>query len=264
MSATACFTLNSLSLAGKRGLIVGIANDQSIAWGCAQAVRCLGAELAITWLNDKARVYVEPLADQVQASLKLALDLNQAGALEALFEQVKTHWGQLDFVVHSLASAPKEDLAGRLLDSSSAGFLQAMDISCHSFIRMARLAAPLMRQGGTLITMSYLGAQQVIDGYALMGPVKAALEASVRYLAAELGAQNIRVHAISPGPMPTRAAAGLKDFDQLLEQAVARAPLHRLASLEDVGGLCALLVSDAARGQTGGVHFIDGGLNILG
>ncbi len=254
----------TLSLVGKRGLVVGIANAGSIAWGCAQALHGLGAELAITWLNDKARVHVEPLADQLQASLKLALDVSRDGELERLFERIQQQWGRLDFIVHSLASAPKEELHGRLLDSSSAGFLQAMDVSCHSFVRMARLAEPLMDNGGSLVTMSYQGAQETVEGYALMGPVKAALESSVRYLASELGPQGIRVHAISPGPMPTRAASGLRGFEQLLEQAASRSPLRRLVTLEEVGGLCAWLISDASRGQTGGVHFVDGGLNILG
>uniref|UniRef100_UPI001F14FE1C SDR family oxidoreductase n=1 Tax=Escherichia coli TaxID=562 RepID=UPI001F14FE1C len=179
-------------------------------------------------------------------------------------EKIAQRWGHLDFVVHSLASAPKEEIRARLLDSSSAGFLQAMDISCHSFVRMARLAEPLMPRGGSLVTMSYLGAQEAIDGYALMGPVKAALESSVRYLADELGPHGIRVHTISPGPMPTRAASGLRDFDNLLEESARRAPLRRLVTLDEVGSLCAWLVCDASRGQTGGVHFVDGGLNILG
>lgn len=190
----------SLSLAGKRGLVVGIANTHSIAWGCAQALHEMGAELAITWLNEKARAHVEPLAQQVQASVRMPLDVTRPGELEALFEHITEQWGSLDFVVHCLASAPKEEIRGRLLDSSSSGFQQAMDISCHSFIRMAHLAEPLMPQGGSLVTMSYLGAQETIEGYALMGPVKAALESSVRYLATELGPHNIRVHAISPAP----------------------------------------------------------------
>ncbi len=255
---------NNLSLRGKRGLVVGIANPQSIAWGCAKALHELGAELAITWLNDKARAHVEPLARQVQASLTQALDVTRPGELESLFEKIAQRWGHLDFVVHSLASAPKEEIRARLLDSSSAGFLQAMDISGHSFVRMARLAEPLMPRGGSLVTMSYLGAQEAIDGYALMGPVKAALESSVRYLADELGPHGIRVHTISPGPMPTRAASGLRDFDNLLEESARRAPLRRLVTLDEVGSLCAWLVCDASRGQTGGVHFVDGGLNILG
>lgn len=254
----------SLSLTGKRGLLVGIANSHSIAWGCAQALYEIGAELAVTWLNDKARVHVEPLAQQVQASVCMPLDVTRAGELEALFERIAEQWGSLDFVVHCLASAPKGEIRGRLLDSSTTGFQQAMDISCHSFIRMARLAEPLMSRGGSLVTMSYLGAQEVIDGYALMGPVKAALESSVRYLATELGPRNIRVHAISPGPMPTRAASGLKNFDHLLEASADRAPLRRLVTLEEVGALCVWLVSNASQGQTGGIHFIDGGLNTLG
>lgn len=252
-----------MSLQGKRGLVIGIANQHSIAWGCAKALHELGAELAITWLNEKASPQVEPLADQVGASLTQALDVTRPGELEALFERIGQHWGHLDFVVHSLASAPKDEIRERLLDSSSAGFLQAMDISCHSFIRVAQLAEPLMTQGGSLVTMSYLGAQEVVEGYALMGPVKAALESSVRYLADELGPRNIRVHAISSGPMPTRAASGLRNFDGLLEQAARRSPLRRLVTLEEVGAQCAWLVSAASSGQTGGVHFVDGGFNIL-
>jgi enoyl-[acyl-carrier protein] reductase I len=255
--------IQNLSLHGKRGLVVGIANQNSIAWGCAQALHELGAELAITWLNDKARHHVEPLAEQVQATLTQALDVTRAGELEALFERIASQWGSLDFIVHSLASAPKDEIRARLLDSSSAGFLQTMDISCHSFIRMARLAEPLMGPDSSLVTMSFLGAQEAVEGYALMGPVKAALESSVRYLAEELGPRGIRVHAISPGPIATRAASGLKAFDQLLEQAATRSPLRRLVTPQEVGALCAWLVCDASRGQTGGIHFVDSGFNIL-
>ena len=205
------------SLQGKKGLVVGIANDQSIAWGCARALRAAGAELALTWFNDKARPHVEPLAQQLQAPITLALDVEQAGQMEAVFDAIAQRWGQLDFVLHSIAFAPKSDLHGRVVDSSREGFARAMDISCHSFARMAHLAEPLMPQGGSLMTMSYVGAEEVIPGYGLMGPVKAALEASTRYLAAELGPKGIRVNAISPGPLATRAASGIPDFDALLQ-----------------------------------------------
>ena len=253
----------SLPLQGKRGLVVGIANAQSIAWGCASALRAAGAELAVTWLNDKARSHVEPLALQVQASIMAPLDVAVPGQLEALFAQIERQWGRIDFVVHSIAYAPKHDLHGRVTDSSAGGFAQAMDVSCHSFMRMAKLAEPLMRDGGSLTTMSYLGAEEVIADYGLMGPVKAALEASVRYLAAELGPQGIRVNAISPGPLETRAASGIAHFDRLMADAIERSPMRRLATIEDVGALCAFLAGDGARAITGGTLYVDGGYNIL-
>ncbi|CAN5787935.1 enoyl-ACP reductase FabI [soil metagenome] len=252
------------SLQGKRGLVVGVANDQSIAWGCARAFRDAGAELALTWLNDKARPHVEPLAMQLGAALQMPLDVEVPGQLEAVFDAVRAQWGQLDFILHSIAFAPGNDLHGRVTDSSAAGFARAMDVSCHSFMRMARLAEPLMKQGGSLLTMSYLGADEVIANYGLMGPVKAALESSVRYLAAELGPQAIRVNAVSPGPLATRAGSGITDFDRLLATAAERAPLRHLVSIDDVGALCAFLVGDSARSITGGTLYVDAGYHILG
>lgn len=251
-------------LQGRRGLIVGIANDQSIAWGCAQACHAAGAELALTWLNDKARPHVEPLAEQVGATLQLPLDVEQPGQLEAVFDAIARQWGGLDFLVHSIAFAPKADLMGRVVDSSASGFARAMDISCHSFLRMARLAEPLMTQGGSLVTMSYLGADEVVPSYGLMGPVKAALESSVRYLAAELGPQGISVNAVSPGPVATRAASGLPHFDELLQRSRERAPLRRLVDIAEVGALCRFLVSPPGRALTGNVLYVDAGLHILG
>ncbi|HET9336757.1 MAG TPA: enoyl-ACP reductase FabI [Sphingomicrobium sp.] len=251
-------------LTGHRSLIVGIANDQSIAYGCAEAFRRAGAELAITWLNDKARPHVEPLGAALGADIMAPLNVDHPGELEALFEQIAARWGKLDSLIHSIAFAPKEDLQGGLLNCSVEGFAKAMDVSCHSFIRMAKLAAPLMSDGGTLFAMSYLGANRVVANYNVMGPVKAALEASCRYLAYELGPMNIRVHAISPGPLKTRAASGIKDFELLLNEAVERAPLHQLVDIEDVGAACAYLATDFARRITGGTIFIDGGANIIG
>lgn len=250
-------------LQGKRGLVVGIANDQSIAWGCARALRAAGAQLALTWLNDRARPHVEPLAQQLGAAITAPLDVSVPGQLEALFAQIEREWGGLDFLVHSIAFAPRQDLHGRVTDSSAAGFAQAMDVSCHSFMRMAKLAEPLMGQGGSLMAMTYLGAEEVIADYGLMGPVKAALEASVRYLAAELGPAGIRVNAISPGPLATRAASGIAHFDRLLADAETRSPMRRLASIDDVGALCAFLAGDGARAITGGTLYVDGGYNIL-
>jgi enoyl-[acyl-carrier protein] reductase I len=250
-------------LGGHKSLIVGIANDQSIAFGCAQAFRTAGADLAITWLNDKARAYVEPLGQGLGAEIMLPLNVENPGELESLFAEIEGRWGRLDSLVHSIAFAPQEDLQGGLLDCSAAGFARAMDVSCHSFVRMARLAAPLMTNGGTMFAMSYLGAARVVPNYNVMGPVKAALEAACRYLALELGDRNIRVHAISPGPLKTRAASGLKDFQRMLNDAIAQSPLHELVDIEDVGSACAYLASDYARRITGGTIYIDGGANIV-
>jgi enoyl-[acyl-carrier protein] reductase I len=199
-------TASPVFLAGRKALITGIANDQSIAWGCAQALSLLGADIAITYLNDKARSHVEPLARQLNAPLLMPLDVRVDGQLEAAFERITTEWGRLDCLLHSIAFAPREDLHGRVVDCSKAGFLAATDVSCWSFIRMAHLAEPLMHEGGVMFTMTYYGSQRVVEHYNMMGPVKAALEASVRYLAAELGPKGIRVHAISSGPLKTRAA----------------------------------------------------------
>jgi enoyl-[acyl-carrier protein] reductase I len=250
-------------LTGHKSLIVGIANDDSIAYGCAKAFREAGAELAVTWLNDKARPHVEPLADELGAAIKSPLNVETPGELEAVFEEIGARWGKLDSLVHSIAFAPKEDLQGGLLDCSAEGFARAMDVSCHSFVRMARLAAPLMTDGGTMFAMSYVGANRVVANYNVMGPVKAALEAACRYLAYELGPQNIRVHAISPGPLKTRAASGIKDFELLLNQAAAESPLGQLVDIDDVGHACAYLATPWAHRITGGTIYIDGGANII-
>jgi enoyl-[acyl-carrier protein] reductase I len=250
-------------LKGKKALVVGIANDSSIAYGCAKAFRELGADLAITYLNDKARPYVEPLARELEAPLFLPLDVSVPGALDAVFEAVTAKWGELDILVHSIAFAPKEDLQGGLLNCSAAGFSVAMDVSCHSFVRMAKLAAPLMKNGGTMFAMSYHGANKVVPTYSVMGPVKAALEACCRYLAYELGPKGIRVHAISPGPLKTRAASGLKDFDLLLNEAAQRAPIGELVDIMDVGFTCAFLATPYARRLSGETLYVDGGVNIM-
>ncbi|OJA88971.1 enoyl-[acyl-carrier-protein] reductase [Burkholderia ubonensis] len=254
----------NLPLEGRKALILGIANEHSIAYGCARAFRELGAELAITYANDKARPYVEPLARELGAALVMPLDVSKPGEMDALFDAIRRTWGRLDTAVHSIAFAPKADLQGGLINSSAEGFATAMDVSCHSFIRMARLAVPLMDQGGTLFAMSYLGASRVVPNYDLMGPVKAALEATCRYLAHELGPRGIRVHPISPGPLRTRAASGLKDFDLLLNEAVERAPLGELVDIMDVGFNCAYLATPYARRITGNTMFIDGGVSIMG
>ena len=250
-------------LTGHKSLVVGIANEHSIAYGCAAAFRDAGADLAVTWLNDKARTYVEPLATELGAEITAPLNVEIPGELEALFELIGSRWGKLDSLVHSIAFAPKEDLQGGLLNCSAAGFARAMDVSCHSFVRMAKLAAPLMTDGGTLFAMSYVGANRVVANYNVMGPVKAALEAACRYLAFELGPQNIRVHAISPGPLKTRAASGIKDFELLLNEAAEHAPLGQLVDIDDVGHACAYLATDFARRITGGTIYVDGGSNIV-
>lgn len=251
-------------LDGQKALVVGIANDSSIAWGCAAAFRELGAEVAVTYLNEKARQYVEPLARQIDAPILLPLDVSVPGQLEAVFGEIEKQWGQLDILVHSIAWAPKDDLQGGLLNCSAEGFAKAMDVSTHSFIRMARLAAPLMKDGGSMFAMSYYGANKVVANYNLMGPVKAALEASCRYLAHELGPQRIRVHPISPGPLKTRASSGLKDFDVLLTQAAERAPLGELVDIMDVGFTCAFLATPYARRLSGETFYVDGGAHIMG
>jgi len=250
-------------LQGSKALVVGIANDSSIAYGCAKAFRELGADLAITYLNEKARPHVEPLARALEAPLFLPLDVSMEGELEAVFEAVTRQWGRLDILVHSIAFAPKEDLQGGLINCSATGFAKAMDVSCHSFVRMARLAAPLMKNGGTMMAMSYHGATKVVPTYSVMGPVKAALESCCRYLAYELGGQGIRVHAISPGPLKTRAAAGLKDFDLLLTEAAQRAPIGELVDIMDVGFTCAYLATPYARRLSGETLYVDGGVNIM-
>jgi len=250
-------------LTGHKALVVGVANDQSIAYGCAKAFRDAGAELAVTWLNDKARPHVEPLARALEAPITGGLDVAVPGQLEAVFDQIRQRWGRLDILVHSIAFAPLEDLRGGLLDCSAEGFAKAMDVSCHSFVRMARLAAPLMVDGGTMFAMSYYGANRVVPNYNVMGPVKAALEASCRYLAYELGPKKIRVHALSPGPLKTRAASGLKDFDLMLNEAMQRAPLGDLVDIDDVGFACAYLATPYARRVTGTTTYVDGGVNIM-
>jgi enoyl-[acyl-carrier protein] reductase I len=250
-------------LKGKKALVVGIANEHSIAYGCAAAFRQLEADLAVTYLNEKAKPHVEPLAQKLGAALFLPLDVALAGQLEAVFERIDKEWGRLDILVHSVAWAPKEDLQGGLIDSSAEGFAKAMDISCHSFVRMAKLAAPLMKDGGTMLAMSYQGAVNVVPNYNLMGPVKAALEASCRYLAYELGPRGIRVHPVSPGPLKTRAASGLKDFDLLLNEAVKKAPVGELVDIMDVGFACAYLATPYARRITGGTVYVDGGVHIM-
>jgi len=250
-------------LSGKKALVVGVANDRSIAWGCAAAMRKAGADIAMTYLNERAKPHVEPLARQVEASLFLPLEVRDPAQVDAAFEAIDKAWGRLDILVHSIAFAPREALQGRVVDCPREGFLTAMDVSCWSFLDLARRAEPLMKGDGTMLTMSYLGANEVVENYGIMGPVKAALESAVRYVATELGPKGIRVHAVSPGPLATRAASGIKDFDDLMERVSSRAPARRLVTIEEVGASCVFLASDYGAAMTGETLYIDGGYHIL-
>jgi len=250
-------------LRGKRGLVIGIANERSIAFGCAAKLRGFGAELAVTYVNEKAERFVRPLAEEIDARLVLPLDVEKEGELDAVFDRIRQEWGRLDFLIHSLAFAPREDLHGRVIDCSAAGFLQAMRVSCYSFIEMARLAEPLMTQGGALLTMTYYGADRVVDHYNVMGPVKAALEATTRYLSVELGEKGIRVYAVSPGPLKTRAESGIAQFDELVEAAVTRSAARRLVDIAEVGRVVAFLVGGGASGMTGDTIYVDAGLHVV-
>lgn len=251
------------NLAGKRGLVVGIANEMSIAAGCAEAFRAAGAELAVTYLNEKAEPFVRPVADKLGAALLVPLDVRIPGQMEAVFERIEHEWGKLDFVLHSIAFAPREDLHTSVVNCSAEGFAMAMDVSCHSFIRMAKLAVPLMKDGGSLMTVSFYGADRVVENYNMMGPVKAALESSVRYLAADLAESRIRAYAISAGPVKTRAASGIDRFDALLDKVRERTPAHRLVGIEEIGQIAAFLASDAGAPMTGSVIYADGGFHTV-
>jgi enoyl-[acyl-carrier protein] reductase I len=252
------------TLSGKKGLVVGIANEHSLAYGCARAFHLSGAELAITYLNARAEPHVRPLAEALGSTIVAPCDVTVPAELDAVYAQITRDWGRLDFLLHSIAYARTEDLHGRIVDCSADGFAFAMQVSVHSFLRMAKLAEPLMRDGGALLTMSYYGADKAVPHYNVMGPVKAALEAAVRYMAVELGEKQIRVNALSPGPVATRAASGIADFDELLERAAKAAPEHRLVTLEDVGALAAFLVSDAAKAITGDICYVDAGYHVTG
>ena len=264
MARSAPETAHAPILAEKKALIVGVANERSIAWGCAEQMHHAGAEIAMTYLNDRARPYVEPLASTVAAPLLMPLEVRNQVQVDALFETIGSKWGRLDILVHSIAFAPRQALEGRVTDCPRDGFLTAMDISCWSLLDLTRRAEPLMTGGGTVFAMSYHGANEVIENYGIMGPVKAALESAVRYLAAELGPKGIRVHAISPGPLATRAASGIPDFDALMERVAERAPARRLVTIEEVGAACAFLASHYAGAMTGDTIYIDGGYHILG
>ena len=252
------------SLAGKKALVIGVANEDLIAYGCAKALRAQGADLAISYQNDKAGRFVRPIADALEAEIVWPLDVREDGEFGRLFDEIRRRWGRIDICLHSIAFCPKQDLQSRVVDCSRSGFATAMDISVHSFIRMVRRAEPLMSGGGTCMTVSFFGAEKVVEHYNIMGPVKAALESVTRYMAAELGPKKINVHVLSPGPLRTRAASGIDHFDDLMNHVAERAPTHQLATIEDVGAYAAFLASAAATNVTGGIHYIDGGYHILG
>jgi len=257
-------TLNTstFSLAGKKGLILGVANESSIAWGCTQLMHQLGAELVVSCLNDKARRFVEPLTQPIGVEL-VTCNVEEEGELEAAVQHAIARMGQLDFVIHSIAWAPLADLHGNVIDSSSDGFSRAMAVSCHSFARLAKLCAPHMPNGGSMLSMTYLGADEAVPHYGLMGPVKAALESLTRYMAMELGEQGIRVHAVSPGPILTRASSGIASFDDLMANAVAKSPLKRLVTLTEIANLCAFLCTDASSGMTSQTIYVDAGCHAM-
>ncbi|OPZ05054.1 MAG: Enoyl-(acyl-carrier-protein) reductase (NADH) FabI [Alphaproteobacteria bacterium ADurb.BinA305] len=255
-----------VNLEGKVGLITGIANEKSISTGVAEACAQAGATLIITYQNEKTRAFIEPVIHRLGVEDVHLLDVTRPETMDAAFGAIEARHGKLDFAIHSMAFAKRDDLHGRVVDTSADGFALAMDVSTHSFVRLAKKAEPLLEKagGGALVTMTYLGSEKVIPNYGVMGLCKAALEAATRYMAFELGPKNIRVNAISPGPLMTRAASGIAGFDGLMAAAVDRSPLHRLVTPEDIGALTAFLVSDAGRNMSGGVHFVDAGYNIIG
>jgi enoyl-[acyl-carrier protein] reductase I len=251
-------------MAGKRGLIMGVANDRSIAWGIAKAVAEHGAELALTYQGEMFGKRVRPLAESLGSTLVMDCDVTDEASLDSIFANLAAKWETLDFVVHAVAYSDSNELKGRYVDTSRGNFLRSLDISCFSFTDLCRRAAPLMKRGGSLLTLSYLGAERVMPHYNVMGVAKAALEASVRYLAVDLGGQNIRVNAISAGPIKTLAASGIGDFRYILKWNQYNAPLKRNVDIEEVGGAGLYLLSDLSAGVTGEVHHVDCGYHVVG
>jgi enoyl-[acyl-carrier protein] reductase I len=251
-------------MSGKRGLVMGIANNRSIAWGIAKAAADQGAELAFTYQGDALKKRVEPLAAEAGAKHVLPCDVSDDASVDAVFETLKSSWGTLDFVVHAIAYSNKEELDGRYVDTTADNFTKTLLISCYSFTAIARRAEKLMSNGGSLLTLTYYGAEKVMPHYNVMGVAKAALEASVRYLAEDLGRQKIRVNAISAGPIKTLAASGIADFRYILKWNEYNSPLRRTVSIEDVGGAGLYLLSDLSRGVTGEVHHVDAGYHVVG
>ena len=260
--AECCDPTELLDLSGRKGLVVGIANDRSLAWPAALHFRQAGADLAITYVDARTKPFVAPLAERLEAPILLPCNVKEPHELDAVFDAIARRWGQLDFILHAVGSVPPADLHGRLTDCSAEGFSDAMTVSVHSLIRMAHLAEPLMKGGGSLITLSYLGGERVVENYNVMGPVKAALEATVRYLAHELGPANIRVNAISAGPVMTRAASGLTGFSGLLDATARAAPLRRNIEADEVGRAALLFASDYTSAITGELLHVDAGVHV--
>ena len=250
-------------MAGKRGLVMGVANDHSIAWGIAQMLAAHGAELAFTYQGEAQKKRLTPLAESVGSRLVMPADVESDEQLDAVFETLTREWGSLDFLVHSLAFSDAKELKGRYVDTTRANFLRSLDISCFSFTAVAQRAARLMKDGGAMVTLSYLGAQRVMPNYNVMGVAKAALEASVRYLANDYGPQNIRVNAISAGPVRTLAGAGIADARLMFNYQKRHAPLRRTVTIEEIGGSGIYLLSDLSTGVTGEIHYVDSGYNIV-
>ena len=251
-------------MSGKRGLVMGVANDRSIAWGIAQAVSAQGAELAFTYQGEALEKRVRPLADKVGSDVVLPCDVSDDASIDAVFSALKDRWGQIDFLVHAIAYADKEELKGKYLATSRDNFVKSLDISCYSFTAVAQRAVPLMSEGGSLLTLSYYGAERVMPHYNVMGVAKAALEASVRYLAADLGEAGIRVNAISAGPIKTLAASGIGDFRYILKWNEYNSPLRRNVTQEQVGGAALYLLSGLSGGVTGEIHHVDSGYHTVG
>lgn len=257
-------TISSGLLAGKRGLIMGVANDRSIAWGIAKKAREHGAELAFTFQGEALQKRVIPLAESVDSTLVIPCDVTDEASMDAVFAQIEKEWGTLDFLVHAIAFSDKNQLKGRYVDTTAENFAMTMNISCYSFTAICQRAEKLMPNGGSMITMSYYGAEKVVPHYNVMGVAKAALEASVRYLAKDLGKQNIRVNSISAGPIKTLAAAGIGDFRYILKWNEYNSPLRRNVTIEDVGNAGVYLISDLSSGVTGEIHHVDSGYNVIG
>jgi len=251
-------------MAGKRGLIMGVANDRSLAWGIAAAIHAQGGEIAFTYQGEALEKRVRPLAAGIGSTLVLECDVTDAASTASVFETLRAEWGTIDFVIHAIGFSDKEELKGRYADTSRENFLRTLDVSCFSFTEVCRLAAPLMTKGGSLLTLTYYGAEKVMPNYNVMGVAKAALEASVRYLAADLGVDGIRVNGISAGPVKTLAASGIGDFRYILKWNQYNAPLRRNVTLEDVGGAGLYLLSDLSSGVTGEIHHVDCGYHVVG
>jgi len=251
-------------LAGKRGLVMGVANDRSIAWGIASAAHAQGAELAFTFQGEALEKRVRPLAASVGSDLVVQCDVTDDASIDTVFSEIESRWGKLDFLVHAIAYADKEELKGKYLDTSRGNFLRSLDISCYSFTAISQRAVPLMKDGGSLLTLTYYGAERVMPHYNVMGVAKAALEASVRYLAADLGESGVRVNAISAGPIKTLAASGIGDFRYILKWNEYNSPLRRNVSLDQVGGAALYFLSDLSSGVTGEVQHVDSGYHVVG